>query len=115
METGRNGERHVCDEQSYQIPAQTISANRLSMAKLVQPDEFVAMKACDDDEGSSFWLIRAKQRAWKYTGPTKIEDGVRFVRGGWYIYVQYYERFSSQSQDTFRLSPRVWSENMEGV
>jgi len=94
---------------------QTISINRTALARLVEPHEFIALESCDDEEGFPFWLAKAQGPATRYTGHAKTVDGVKFVNGGWYIKLQYYERFPPSSTDTFRLSPKVWTENAEGV
>ena len=45
-------------------------------------------------------------------------DGVKFLPGGHYIKVRYYERYPPTSPSNFKLTSRVWTawtENAEGV
>ena len=92
-----------------------ISSDRQRLAKGVRPNELIAMESADDEEGFRFWLATAVEGAFQYRGAHKVVDGRKMVPGGWYIKIQYYDRYPATSESTFKLGSQISVENAEGV
>ena len=92
-----------------------ISSNRLKVAMAVRAGEIIALESANDAEGFLFWLARAEGPAQKWTGEKKTENGVKFVKQGYYITIRYYERFPPSCPSTFKLSSQSWTVDAEGV
>ena len=93
----------------------TESTKRISLARAVAAGEVIALESSDDTEGFSFWLALADGPAVKYTGETKSRNGVKFVKGGFYLTLRYYERFPPSSPSNFKLSAQSWTVDATGV
>ena len=65
--------------------------------------EYVALESKDDKEGFPFWLAQVTRPAWQHTGARAVtEHGVKLKKAGWYIEVQFLERFPATSETIFR-------------
>lgn len=85
-----------------------ISEKRQKLAKQCQPSEYVALESANDQQGFSFWLAKVTKKAWQHVGATRAtEHGVKLKNGGWFIEVQYLERFPATSETVFQ----EWSHN----
>jgi hypothetical protein len=93
------------------------SERRQQMAQDCQALEYVALESKDDTEGFPFWLAQVTRRAWKHTGaPAVTVHGVQLKKGGWYIEIQFLERFPATSETMFRADPESpWVIDAEGV
>ena len=93
-----------------------ISSQRHRLARGAAVGEIIAMQSADDSEGFSFWLARVESVAYQHADENSTDNhGRKFVRGGWYIEVRYYERFPTTSPSIFKLGSQVQKENAEGV
>jgi hypothetical protein len=62
-----------------------------------------------------FWLALATGPAFKHKGQSEEIDGVKLIRGGYYITVRIYERFPPSSHSSFKLAQSTWTVDAEGV
>lgn len=94
-----------------------ISQKRRDLARRCVLGERVALEACDDSEGFSFWLAQtcAPGNSWQYHGPTMTEKGVKFRQAGWYITVKLLDRFPPSNPSTFKLVTEFWTVDAEGI
>ena len=90
-----------------------ISSQRQRLARGAAVGEIIAMQSADDSEGFSFWLARVESVAYQHADNISDNHGRKFVRGGWYIGVRYYERFPTTSPSIFKLGSQVLKENAE--
>ena len=94
-----------------------ISEERQKMAKECLAREYVSLESKNDKEGFPFWVARVTKPAWQHVGAaTRTEHGVKLTRGGWYMEVQWLERFPATSETMFQEWMQApWVVDVEGV
>ena len=89
------------------------------MAKTAKKDEFIAVENPQPNALCGFWLARVVEA---YIGANKEENGVLFVKGGWYLKIYVYKPVKVGAEVAFKFDNNpsynniaVWEVDAESV